>query len=70
MTLTTIKQSQFLDENILLDFFVINFKAKFTLMKMYNINLNENALEETSTKITQNSKYKNSNYLKKWQRDH
>lgn len=69
MTLTTIKQSQFLDENILLDFFVINFKAKFTLMKMYNINLNENALEETSTK-TQNSKYKNSNYLKKWQRDH
>lgn len=68
MTLTTIKQSQFLDENILLDFFVINFKAKFTLMKMYNINLNENALEETSTK-TQNSKYKNSNYLKKWQRD-
>lgn len=50
MTLTTIKQSQFFDDNILIDFFIINFKAKFTLMKMYNINLNESALEETLTK--------------------
>lgn len=49
-SLTTIKQSQFHDDNILIDFFIINFKAKFTLMKMYNINLNENALEETLTK--------------------
>lgn len=49
MALTTIRQSQFLYDNILLDFVIIDFKAKFTLMKMNNINLNENALEETLT---------------------